>query len=78
MCNNAISAESHPTVSCGPRPHDFALASPAPVNVQLHGLDDGVVVGEVLVVSHAADSRIDEGGASTDKSGQRRTGIIMS
>ena len=57
------------------RTHEFAFALLAAVHVQLHGLDDGVVVGEVFVVSHAADSRIGACGASTDKSGQRRTSL---
>jgi hypothetical protein len=55
------------------RAHEFAFALFASVNVHLHGLDDAIVVGEVFVVSHAADSRIGACGASTDKSGQRRT-----
>jgi hypothetical protein len=53
--------------------HELALALFASVNIQLHGLNDAVLVGKVFVVSHAADSRIGAREASTDKSGQRRT-----
>src|SRR6202041_3105450 len=35
------------------RAHQFALALFASVDVQLHGLDDSVVVGEVFSLSHA-------------------------
>ena len=58
------------------RTHERAFALFASVNVELHGVDDCVVFGEIFAC-HAGDSRTHAGGASTAKLGQRRSQIFQ-
>ena len=54
------------------RAHELALALFAPVDVELHGVDDRVVLGGVIALAHERQTAAPSRGAATDKPGQRR------